>query len=47
MINDFFNSPTLNRDKWLKRGKTFHAEDTRFLKEIIPAKSNILEYKFL
>ena len=43
MINDFFNSPTLNRDKWLKRGKTFHAEDTRFLKEIIPAKSNILE----
>ena len=43
MINDFFNSPKLNRDKWLKRGKTFHAEDIRFLKEIIPEKSNILE----
>ncbi|MDA9708149.1 bifunctional class I SAM-dependent methyltransferase/glycosyltransferase family 2 protein [Alphaproteobacteria bacterium] len=43
MINDFFNSPKLNRDKWLKKGKTFHAEDIRFLKEIIPEKSNILE----
>ena len=43
IINDFFNSPKLNRAKWLKKGKTFHAEDIRFLKEIIPEKSNILE----
>ena len=43
MINDFFNAPELNREKWLKKGKTFHAEDIRFLKEIIPEKSNILE----
>ena len=43
IINDFFNSPKLNREKWLKKGKTFHAEDCRFLKEIIPEKCNILE----
>ena len=43
IIKDFFNSTKMNRDKWLKKGKTFHAEDIRFLKEIIPEKSNILE----
>ena len=42
-INDFFNSPKLDREKWLKKGKTFHSEDSRFLKEIIPEKCNILE----
>ncbi len=42
-IKNFFNSPKMNRQKWLKKGKTFHAEDIRFLKEIIPEKSNILE----
>ena len=43
IIKDFFNSPKMNREKWLKRGKTFHSEDIKFLKEIIPEKSNILE----
>ena len=43
IIKDFFNSPEMNREKWLKKGKTFHDEDIRFLKEIIPEKSNILE----
>ena len=43
IIKDFFNSPRMNREMWLKRGKTFHSEDIRFLKEIIPEKSNILE----
>ena len=43
IIKDFFNSTKMNRDKWLKKGKTFHTEDIRFLKEIIPEKSNILE----
>ena len=43
VIKDFFNSPEMNREKWLKKGRTFHAEDTKFLKEIIPEKSNILE----
>ena len=43
IIKDFFNSTKMNRDKWLKKGKTFHKEDIRFLKEIIPEKSNILE----
>ena len=43
IIKDFFNSTQMNRDKWLKKGKTFHTEDIRFLKEIIPEKSNILE----
>ena len=33
----------MNRDKWLRKGRTFHAEDIKFLKEIIPEKSNILE----
>ena len=33
----------MNRDKWLKKGRTFHTEDLKFLKEIIPEKSNILE----
>ena len=42
-IKNFFNAPKMNRQKWLKKGKTFHAEDARFLKEIIPEKSNILE----
>ena len=42
-IKDFFNSPKLKRQRWLKKGKIFHAEDIRFLKEIIPEKSNILE----
>ena len=42
-IKDFFNSPEMNRDKWLRKGRTFHAEDIKFLKEIIPEKSNILE----
>ena len=35
-IKDFFNSPKLNRNNWLRKGKTFHDEDSRFLKEIIP-----------
>ena len=43
IIKDFFNSSEMNRDKWLRKGRTFHAEDLRFLKEIIPQKSNILE----
>ena len=43
IIKDFFNSPEMNRDKWLRKGSTFHAEDLRFLKEIIPENSNILE----
>ena len=43
IIKDFFNSAKMNRDKWLKKGKTFHSEDIRFMKEIIPEKSNILE----
>ena len=43
IIKDFFNSPEMNRDKWLRKGRTFHAEDLKFLKEIIPEKSNILE----
>ncbi len=43
IIKDFFNSTKMNRDKWLKKGKIFHKEDIRFLKEIIPEKSNILE----
>ena len=42
-IKNFFNSPDMNREKWLRKGKIFHAEDSRFLKEIIPEKSNILE----
>ena len=43
IIKNFFNSPEMNRDKWLRKGRTFHAEDIKFLKEIIPEKSNILE----
>ena len=43
IIQDFFNSSEMNRDKWLRKGRTFHAEDLKFLKEIIPEKSNILE----
>jgi SAM-dependent methyltransferase len=43
IIKDFFNSPEMNRDKWLRRGRTFHTEDLKFLREIIPEKSNILE----
>ena len=43
IIKDFFNSPEMNREKWLRKGRTFHNEDIRFLKEIIPEKSNILE----
>ena len=42
-IKNFFNAPKMNREKWLKKGKTFHEEDSRFLKEIIPQKSNVLE----
>ena len=33
----------MDRGKWLRKGKVFHAEDSKFLKEIIPEKSNILE----
>ncbi len=43
IIKDFFNSPEMNRDKWLRKGSTFHAEDLKFLKEIIPENRNILE----
>ena len=43
IIKRFFNSTKLNRNKWLKKGKTFHKEDINFLKEIIPIQSNILE----
>ena len=43
IIKDFFNSTEMNRDKWLRKGRTFHTEDLKFLKEIIPEKSNILE----
>ena len=43
IIKDFFNSPEMNRDKWLRKARTFHNEDIKFLKEIIPEKSNILE----
>ncbi len=42
-IKNFFNSSKLNRSNWIKKGKTFHSEDRRFLKEIIPENSNILE----
>ena len=42
-IKNFFNSSEMNREKWLKKGKVFHSEDSKFLKEIIPEKSNILE----
>ena len=31
IIKDFFNSSEMNREKWLKKGKTFHDEDIRFL----------------
>ena len=47
IIKDFFNSSEMNRDKWLRKGSTFHAEDLKFLKEIIPEKSNILELENL
>ena len=43
IIKDFFNSPQMNREKWLRKGRTFHNEDINFLKEIISEKSNILE----
>ena len=43
IIKDFFNSTEMNREKWLRKGRTFHKEDIKFLKEIIPEKSNILE----
>ena len=43
VIKDFFNSPEMSREKWLRKGRTFHTEDIKFLKEIIPEKSNILE----
>ncbi len=42
-IKNFFNSPKLNRDNWLRKGKIFHSEDMKFLKEIIPENSNVLE----
>ena len=42
-IKNFFNSTEMNRGKWLRKGKIFHSEDSKFLKEIIPEKSNILE----
>ena len=43
IIKDFFNSPKMYREKWIKRGQTFDSGDIKFLKEIIPEKSNILE----
>ena len=43
IIKDFFNSPEMNREKWLRKGRTFHKEDIKFLKEIIAEKSNVLE----
>ncbi|MAH88847.1 MAG: hypothetical protein CMJ06_02205 [Pelagibacterales bacterium] len=42
-IKNFFNSPEMNRGKWLRKGKVFHSEDSNYLREIIPEKSNILE----
>ena len=42
-IKIFFNSINLDRDKWVKRGRTFHNEDIKFLREIIPQDSSILE----
>ena len=41
-IKSFFNSPNLNRSKWLRKAKTFHKEDIKFLKEIISEGSNVL-----
>ncbi len=43
VIKDFFNSSEIKRAEWLRKGKIFHQEDSKFLKEIIPEKSNILE----
>ena len=42
-IKNFFNSVNLDRAKWLRKGKTFHNEDIKFLREIVPQDSNILE----
>ena len=42
-IKNFFNSSNFNREKWLKKNQVFHKEDIKFLKEIIPENSNILE----
>ena len=42
-IKTFFNSKKLDRDKWIKKGRTFHNEDIKFLREIIPQDSKILE----
>ena len=42
-IKKFFNSKKLDRDKWIKKGQTFHNEDIKFLREIIPQDSKILE----
>ena len=42
-IKNFFNSKKLDRDKWIKKGRIFHNEDIKFLREIIPQDSNILE----
>ena len=43
IIKDFFNSSKMNRNKWIKKGRIFHSEDSKFLKEIIPEGSNVLE----
>ena len=32
-----------DRDKWIKKGRYFHSEDLRVIKEIIPSDSNVLE----
>ena len=42
-IKNFFNSKKLDRGKWVKKGRTFHNEDIKFLREIIPQDSKILE----
>ena len=42
-IKNFFNSSKLRRDQWIRKAKTFHSEDIKFMKELIPENSNILE----
>ena len=42
-IKNFFNSESLDRNKWLRKAKIFHKEDRKFLKEIIPENCKILE----
>ena len=42
-VKDHFNSISKNRDGWLRKGRYFHGEDLRVIKEIIPSDSSVLE----